>query len=79
MKTCLTSSGSDEHHPGAFVGDLDREHVAEAGPARSSIHCAWRDQIAVCIARGIRGPGGRPRTGGVSESVTSMTVASTTL
>jgi len=25
--------GVGDHHPGAFVGDLDREHVAEAGPA----------------------------------------------
>ena len=39
----------------------------------SSIHCARRDQIADCMARPIRGPGGSPRTaapaGGCSVAV----------
>ena len=75
MKTCLTNSGSESITQVPSLAIL----IVNMSPKRarlcSSIHCACRDQIAVCSARGIRGPGGRPGIGRSEAPFTAAAVA----
>ena len=48
-----------DEHPGALVGDLERERVAVAAPAVLHVGRGAHEPAAVCSARGALGPGGR--------------------